>query len=149
MKNFNILMLIILASLTISCSTTFYSKLNRYSPYLRSSSATITNYVLSEAVSEEDRKKRANTVLEVASLIEAMTEAGEVSVEEIANKVSNIVPKDDAWSEFAAAIIFIYADIHAQIKESPNLENVEKIESLKKALNKIAAGCRMAAERFD
>jgi hypothetical protein len=135
------------ASLTgCSLKGDFYSSLSKSTPYLSGSAAIITQVVLSEAVSVEDRKSKAKTVLQVAALIEEMTANGDVSLETFGLKLSYFIPDKSYWHEFSAGLILLYADIYAQSKE---LDPESRTKILIKALNKIAYGCKVAAENFD
>lgn len=148
MKNFKLSVLCLLTiSLFAGCSLKgdFYSQLQNTIPYLRSSTAIITQVVLSEAVSDEDRKEKAKKVMEVAEMIEAMTENGDVSLEVFASKLSYFVPDKSHWHEFASALILVYADFYARASE---LDETSKQKMLIQALNRIAAGCKVAASSY-
>lgn len=128
-----------------SLNGNFYTQLKRSTPYLKSSSAILTNLILQQAVSEIDRKEKAGVILEVASVIEQMTNSGEVDLEIFTKKISEVLPDKNGWDDFAVSIIFIYADFHSQAQTIAD-ENEKKI-ILIQALNKIAAGCKLAAQR--
>jgi hypothetical protein len=150
MKNFNqnVLTFIILIGcfLLLGCqSTGFYSNLEKATPYLRSSSAIITSLTLQEAVSEDDRKEKAKIILNIASVIEEMTQNGEVDILVFADKISNSLPNKNHWDEFAASLILIYADFNAQAQSV--LDENDRKQVLIQALNKIASGCKLAAQR--
>jgi hypothetical protein len=113
--------------------------------YFRSSAAILTNLALNEAVSEADREEKAKIILHVAVLIETLTESGQISVEELALNLNNLLPQKPHWDEFITSVVLIYADYSAEVSYLP--EN-EKVEALKEGLNKIAEGCRLAAQRY-
>lgn len=146
MKNFELFLLVGILCVLLSGCSSFYTNLERSTPYLKSSSAIVTQVLLLEAVDEEDRKEKAQIVISIADLIIEIGESGDVSIENFGNKISYFVPNKSHWHEFATALILVYADFHAQAQE---LEGAEKQKVLLKALNKIAAGCKVAAEQFD
>lgn len=149
MKSFNQIWFLFFSILFFTgCSSLnedFYTQLKRSTPYLKSSSAILTNLILQEAVSEIDRKEKARIILELSSVIEEMTNNGEVDLEIFSKKISEILPDKSIWDDFAVSIILIYADFHAQAQTITD-ENEKKI-ILIQALNKMAAGCKLAAKR--
>jgi hypothetical protein len=114
-------------------------------PYLRASAMVVTGYVFNYAVSEDDRAEKAQVVYDIAYVIEQLTVNGDVDIETFAQVVSHYVPDKSHWAEFAASIILIYADFHAQAQ---SFEQPEKLRVLTKALNAIAGGCRAAAKPY-
>jgi hypothetical protein len=150
MKNFKLHILSFLAIISqTGCSSLngdFYTNLKRTTPYLKSSSAIVTRLVLSEAVSKEDREKRAKTIVAVAEMIEEMTKEGEVDLAVVMSRISYFFPDESNWGEFSSTIILIYADFHAQAQTIENEDEKRKVLIL--ALNKIAAGCRAGAKYY-
>lgn len=129
-----------------SLNGNFYTQLKRSTPYLKSSSAILTNLILQESTSEEDRKEKAKIILQVASVIEQMTSEGEIDLEVFAAKISGLVPEKSFWDEFVASMILIYADFYSQAQSVADEDERKVI--LIQALNKIAAGCKIAAKRY-
>jgi hypothetical protein len=137
MKNFKCLLLAV-PLFFMGCAT-------NNTAYFRSSAAILTNIALNEAVSEEDRVEKAKIILHVAVLIETLTETDQVSVEELVVSLNNLLPQKEHWDEFIASIVLIYADYLGEVDQLP--EN-EKLKAMKAGLNKIAEGCRLAAQRY-
>jgi hypothetical protein len=137
MKNFKCLLLAI-PLFFMGCST-------NNTTYFRSSAAILTNIALNEAVSEEDRVEKAKIILHVAVLIETLTEADQVSVEELATSLNNLLPQKPHWDEFVSSIILIYADYLGEVDQMPESQ---RVKAMKEGLNKIAEGCRLAAQRY-
>ena len=153
MKNFSTILLAILLALSPICligcqslqDATPAQRIERSIPYLRGSAIIITNGVFNYAVDEEDRKAKAQIVYDIALVIETMTAEGKIDINSVAELVSNYVPDKSHWSEFAASIIMIYADVHAQAQD---LEDTSKTKVLAKALNAIAGGCKAASRVY-
>lgn len=120
-------------------------RIERSIPYLRASAIVVTMSVFNYAVSEEDRAEKAKIVYDIAYVIEQMTLNEDIDINTVAEVISHYVPDKSHWSEFAANIILIYADFHAQAQ---SFEQPEKIKVLTKALNAIASGCRAAAKPY-
>lgn len=142
MKSF---LLVLISIFTLGCSSmgNFFTGVDNASPYFRSSAAIITGVVLQKAVSEEDRHEKAEIVFKVATAIEALTAEGVISVETLNVIVSSNIPDKPHWKEFGTAIVLLYADFYEQTAEAR--DNVKE-RILKDALNKIAAGCKIAAQ---
>lgn len=150
MKNFNQICCLFFSVIFLTgCSSLngdFYSNLKRSTPYLKSSSAIVTTLVLQEAISETDRKEKAQIILQLSSVIEEMTSNGEVDLDLFTQNISKVLPQKSHWDDFAVSLVLIYADFHSQA-QSISDEN-EKMILLIQALNKIAAGCKIAAQRY-
>lgn len=150
MKNFKALLLSLAVSICcVGCASLEpvdpYVRLERSIPYLKVSSTLIANSIFTRAVSKDDRKEKAKIIFDVAELIEKSTENGEVDINQIGELVSRYVPNKPHWNEFSAALILIYADIHARSRDLPDQER-NKI--LAQALNAVAGGCKRAAAAY-
>lgn len=150
MKNFNLYLLAIFSLLFLaSCSSMnqgLYSNLKNATPYLKNSSILITNVVLQETGSEKKREEIARIVFEFAYAIEKMTSEENLDIEMLSEKIYSLIPKDKYWDDFALGIFLIYSDFYAQAQKVQDKN--EKREILVEALNKIAAGCRIASQRY-
>jgi dihydroneopterin aldolase len=123
----------------------FIGCVNYKTAYFRSSASIITNETLSFSSSEEERKKRAKIVLNVATLIKTLIDSKQMSVEDLAKTLNSYLLNKPEWDSFVSYLILIYADYSAQVQHLP--EN-PKIKALEDALNKIAEGCILAAQKY-
>lgn len=153
MKNFKILMaaiLMLMVSVSFTgCQSmeglTYEQRIERSIPYLRVSAMVITNGVFAYAVSENDKQEKAKVVYDIAELIESLTIQETIDINSVAEKISGFIPDKSHWNEMVANLILIYADLHANAQ---SLEEDDKSRILKKALNAIAAGCKVSAKPF-
>jgi len=86
-----------------------------YLPYIEPSVAIAASAVFSIAVSGQDRVKKAQTVYNVADVVEALSKGLALTPEQFEVLLGEGVPRKEQWASFAVSISSVYASVYYRV----------------------------------